>query len=179
MVRKPHLAVFDHHFFAKVRGQFSKMRGARKLLIGRLIVHVCAIKPLNNSFLARRMLQIWLSTFAKKMLFRMGENHFCAVRSLTNIGAVFHTPVRNSKSLIDVNEHICIRYCVSDAMLWMYFVVAAESVQVNTFQKRSFFKWNFMIYNFCVKKFDMIKIFDFLKSPQKLFRRVPSKFPYR
>ncbi len=36
-----------------------------------------------------------------------------------------------------------------------------------------------MIFHFCVKRFDIMKFFDILKSAQKLLRNILSKFLYR
>ncbi len=89
-----------------------------------------------------------------------GTRHNMAVRSMRNVGADLRISACQSKSVIDVNKYICASYCVSDTTLWMYFVVAVESVQVNTFEKMSFFSkiswffifawknliwWNFLI----------------------------------
>ena len=43
----------------------SNMRRANKLIFRRSVVHNSTPKPLDNRFLALRMLEIWLLTFRK------------------------------------------------------------------------------------------------------------------
>ena len=67
-------------------------------------------------------------------------------------------------------------YRVSDATFDSFLVTATGLSESETFEKKLFFQWNFKIFHFCVKKINMIKYFDFLKSAQKPFTSVLSKF---
>ncbi len=179
MVWKRHFDFSDHYFFAKVRGQCSNMRGARKLLIGRSVVYASTTKRPNNSFLPPRMLEIWLSTFAKKMLFWMNYVLW-STWSIREFDEKYwtsfpHTGVKLEIPDIRQQAYMCDLHCAH----W-------DGLYVFCWGYRGQWSWLFWkkydflakISDFSIlyeKKFSM-KIFNFLKSSGKQFSNPLSKF---